>query len=256
MARLLPYALISSTGARKNRTKLSTLVNLQHLFYCAMSSDPIEQLSCELAELEKLRQQAQLPNVRKAMDELIEKQKMLLQVQNKPKNDVEKTISASNEPMLTSGKTDVRPTKKLITYAFDESDKFVKLYYSVPGVTDSPGTISTDFRENSFSVHCSNINGIDYEIRVQGLCQDIEPEKSIVKQKSGDQLLVMLKKTREQQNWGSLLKLEKDVGKNKVPKMDKDGDPQEGLMNMMKQMLGTRRRAKRVVALTSKRVMI
>lgn len=62
---------------------------------------------------------------------------------------------------------------------------------------------------------------------------------------------MMLKKAREQQHWGSLLKLEKDKEKSKLvgrsgsefrnvflrmPKMDESSDPQESLMHMMKQM--------------------
>jgi hypothetical protein len=37
----------------------------------------------------------------------------------------------------------------------------------------------------------------------------VDPEKSQFKQKSGDQLLVMLKKAKENDKWESLLKLEK-----------------------------------------------
>ncbi|KAL3082799.1 hypothetical protein niasHS_010601 [Heterodera schachtii] len=204
-----------------------------------MSSSSIEQLSCEIVELEKLRQQSQLPNIQKAIDELIGRWKVKKEEQKKKTDKgTAETLSAPTEaPKLTSGSVHIRPTKKLTTYAFDESDKFVKLYYSVPGISDSvPGTVSTDFHENSFSIVCSDVKGIDYEIRVQGLCQAVEPEKCVVKQKSGDQLLIMLKKAKEQQNWGSLLKLEKEVGKSKAKTMDKESDPQEGLMNMMKQM--------------------
>uniref|UniRef100_A0A915MA64 SGS domain-containing protein n=1 Tax=Meloidogyne javanica TaxID=6303 RepID=A0A915MA64_MELJA len=74
----------------------------------------------------------------------------------------------------------------------------------------------------------------DYEINVRGLSKAVDPGKCYFKQKSGDQLLVMLKKVREHESWGSLLKIDKK--EQKTPKFDKDEDPQASLMNMMKQM--------------------
>lgn len=49
-------------------------------------------------------------------------------------------------------------------------------------------------------------------------------------------LLVMLKKSKENETWGVLLKLEKGKEKAKMPDFDEKADPQESLMKMMKQM--------------------
>uniref|UniRef100_A0A914L1F4 Calcyclin-binding protein n=1 Tax=Meloidogyne incognita TaxID=6306 RepID=A0A914L1F4_MELIC len=184
-------------------------------------------LKNDIDELQALRKQAKRSNVQLFLDELLKKWLANLDELNRRDlitSDAPKTIGVA-----------ARPYKKLTTYGFDESDKFVKIYYSIPGISSTPVTaIKEKFNENSFDIFCTDVNGTDYEINVRGLSKAVDPDKCYFKQKSGDQLLVMLKKVRENENWGSLLKIDKK--EQKTPKFDKDEDPQASLMNMMKQM--------------------
>ncbi|KAL7078738.1 hypothetical protein ACQ4LE_001919 [Meloidogyne hapla] len=185
------------------------------------------ELKKDIEELESLRKQAKRSNVQLILDEQLKKRLADLDELNR------RELITSDAPKTIG--TVTRPYKKLTTYAFDESDKFVKIYYSIPGISNAPITaIKAKFNENSFEIHCTDVKGMDYEINVRGLLKVVDPDKSYFKQKSGDQFLVMLKKVKENDNWGSLLKLEKK--EHKTPKFDKDEDPQASLMNMMKQM--------------------
>jgi len=181
------------------------------------------EISKDIQELECLRGKVVRPNVRTILEKYLQEWRVKLD-----------SIKAKDPPLCESNTT--RPLKKLTTYAFDEGDAYVKLYYQLPGVESiQASNIASTFSDDSFSVVCKDINGIDYEVSAKGFVQQVESGKSFVKPKS-DSLLVVLKKRREGQTWGSLLKLEKSKDANKFPKMDEEADPQEGLMKLMKQM--------------------
>jgi len=188
-----------------------------------MSMTTAAELSKDIQELQSLIETSERPNVRSVLDKTLKEWRVQLN-----------TVKPSTVPLAESNA--IRPLKKLTTYAFDEGDKYVKLYYHLPGAESlGASNIASTFLEDSFHVICKDLNGIDYEISARGFVQHVDPEKSIVKAKS-DSLLVMLKKGRDGQMWGSLLKLEKQKDANKLPKMDEGTDPQESLMTLMKQM--------------------
>jgi len=203
-------------------------------------------MTCELTkdvvELEKLRQSSIRPNVQNFLDAHIAESKRRLEdlKRTEAAAAASKLQSSSPDQGGTAGALDTtnRPIKKLTTYAFDESEKFVKLYYTLPGAeTIAPENIVAYFHTNSFDVLCKNINGIDYAMSAKGLMHplDWKDKKCMVKPKTG-MLLVILKKKEEHRTWDSLLKLEQDKKETKTPKMDEGADPQESLMKMMKQM--------------------
>ncbi|KAF7635822.1 hypothetical protein Mgra_00004734 [Meloidogyne graminicola] len=163
------------------------------------------ELKGDIDELEMLKKQSKRINVQMFLDDQLHKLLANLDELNR------RELNAKDSSKIVGNTS--RPYKKLTSYGFDESDKFVKLYYSLPGISDaSAASIKTVFNENSFEIHCTDINGIDYEINVRGLLKGVDPSKCQFKQKSGDQLLVIM------------------------PKFDKEEDPQASLMNMMKQM--------------------
>jgi calcyclin binding protein len=191
------------------------------------------ELTKDLEELKGIRSSATRPTVQKLLDSEI----------SRVNQEIEKIASLKNnttEPPKTTVPTGAsssrkNPTKKLTTFAYDESDKFVKLYYTLPGVQTLPKeSINSSFTDNSFNVYIENLNGINYEFEARGFTDYIDAEKSTVKQKT-DSVLLMLKKLKEGVTWEKLLALEKKPSAD-VPKFDQNADPQEGLMSMMRKM--------------------
>ncbi|KAI1730487.1 CS domain-containing protein [Ditylenchus destructor] len=196
------------------------------------------ELAKDIAELEKLRGSATRQNVIEILDStLLKWNSKVAELSAKEKAQSSTTTSATASS-TTSGNT-IRPIKKLTTYAFDESDKFVKLYYTLSGAQNvSADSIVMNVTEDGFAVLCPNVAGIDYEINVKGLLHPIDPSKSTIKTKT-DSLLVMLKKKKEGDNWNNLLKLHKQANDIKPPKLDDSGDPQDSLMQVMKSLYDT-----------------
>ncbi|CAD5228794.1 unnamed protein product [Bursaphelenchus okinawaensis] len=191
-------------------------------------------LKADLEELVALRKQSSRPKVQGLLD--IEIQKIETALKNEKKTET----SESKKQPATRVVSSSRPLKKITTFAYDESDKFVKLYYTVNGIQSHPADkIEKKFEEESFYVRVNDLNGIDYEFVAQGLSYPIDVEKTVLKQKT-DSLLLMLKKQKEGQKWDKLLKLDKsstpDVPAPGDMGMGGSGDPQAGLMTMMKTM--------------------
>jgi len=196
------------------------------------------ELTKDIAELEKLRKNATRGNVQSLLDDTLVAWNLKLddlKAKSKEQTQVP-TPSASVSRSGDGSGSVIRPVKKLTTYAFDESDKFVKLYYTIPGIQHtSPDKILANITDNSFEVVCRDVDGVDYEIIVKGLRSRINPAKSSVKAKSDSMLLVMLKKEQENEQWKSLLKLHKGP-EFKTPQLDEKADPSDSLMSMMKTM--------------------
>ncbi|KAI6191537.1 hypothetical protein M3Y97_00239000 [Aphelenchoides bicaudatus] len=190
------------------------------------------ELSKDLAELQKFRTEAERPRTQKALDVEI---KTVTQELEKARAEKKKAAEAKASASTTGGSSQILPTKSLTTYAFDESEKFVKLYYTLAGVQSLPKeSIGSSFTDNSFSVNVKNLSGINYIIEARDLNDYIDSEKSLVKQKS-DLLLVMLKKLKEGVQWGKLLALDKKE-EVKMPDIADNADPQASMMEMMKSL--------------------
>uniref|UniRef100_A0AC34GR69 Calcyclin-binding protein n=1 Tax=Panagrolaimus sp. ES5 TaxID=591445 RepID=A0AC34GR69_9BILA len=185
-----------------------------------------------IAEIDSLFAQATFPVVKQALKELKLKQQSLL-------DHTKFQEAASSAPSKPSHSSISRPLTKLTTYAYDESDKFVKLYYTLNGVQNLPAeNVKSCFTDDSFDITVIDLDGKDYSISARGFVHPIDAENSVVKQKS-DMLLVMLKKSKAG-TWSELLKIvqsKKEAAKLKDadPGMDAS-DPQAGLMNMMKKL--------------------
>jgi calcyclin binding protein len=144
--------------------------------------------------------------------------------------------SATNS---TFGNT-LLPTTKITTYAWDQSEKFLKLYVTVPGA--APGQesqIRFEVQPKSADFYANDITGKNYFFTVKGLLLAVTPEGSQFKVKKNE-ILLMLKKKDEGKSWPAVTELEFQEKEKNKPKMDdKMGDPNDGLMKMMKQMYET-----------------
>ncbi|KAK0410662.1 hypothetical protein QR680_005259 [Steinernema hermaphroditum] len=199
-----------------------------------MSITKVEEVEKDLFELSQIRAKCQRPNVQKILDKHISEycdtlKKVTDEAQKNPSPE-----DSSLPPQVAVNPALPRPKTKITTYAYDESDKFMKLYVTVPGVHKIPAEkVSVEFFADGIAMFCEDVNGRDYELRIVGLAGATVPEKSIYKQKT-DTVLLMMKKAKEGEKWEAVIKSGKKD--KKMPDFDDKGDPQESLMKLMKTM--------------------
>jgi calcyclin binding protein len=203
----------------------------------------------DIEELAKLQQLAERPRVKEILAAEIEKLKspevaLKPQAVSKEVNDTPAAsvaAAASIVPaVVTSGvtKSTVVPKyyKDITTYAWDQSEKYLKVYVTVNGVQKlSKENITTEFKNKSFRLRVENLDNSNYQCHVAFLWDDIVPSDSYYKVKT-DSILLMLKKAQERKTWAYVT--EREDKKKKTSKADekKEKDPNEGLMDMLKQM--------------------
>ncbi|XP_060069755.1 calcyclin-binding protein-like [Ylistrum balloti] len=121
------------------------------------------------------------------------------------------------------------------TYAWDQSDKFMKIYAQLPDVQSLPkDKITCDFTSRSFKLQVHELKNKNHEWHIAHLMEEIVPEESYFKVKTNS-VLVMLKK-KEVKTWPYVTEREKKAQDNKKPKVDESKDPNDSLMDMLKQM--------------------
>ncbi|XP_076436372.1 calcyclin-binding protein-like [Babylonia areolata] len=129
--------------------------------------------------------------------------------------------------------------KELIkSYAWDQSDKFMKLYVTLKGVQSLDKTaIASEFTQQSVKVEVKGLNGKNSELCITRLAEQIDPDASYHKVKP-DMVLVMLKKKATGKTWAYVTEQEKKSKEMKKPNLSKDddSDPSAGLMSMLKNM--------------------
>ncbi|KAL5012502.1 hypothetical protein ScPMuIL_011053 [Solemya velum] len=194
----------------------------------------VEDLKSDIEELRGFVNQAERQKVkdllgielRKLETELIRREEALKRTQGNI-ND-----SSSQTSGTTKSKT---PVVQLKNYAWDQSDKFMKIYVTVNGVHSLPkDNITCQFSDRSFKMIVKQEQKIQ-ELYVSNLMEKIDAADSFFKVKT-DTVLLMLKKTELAKTWPHVKQGDAKTKEKKSPKMDKDKDPQEGLMDMMKQM--------------------
>jgi len=136
--------------------------------------------------------------------------------------------------------TTIGITKKIDTYGWDQSEKFVKVYItSLKDVSQvKEADVSTNFAEKSCDLTIKNLNNTNYNFVINNLCFKIVPEQSYFKLKK-DMISVFLRKADTGKEWPGMTEKELKEHEKKMasaPKMDDKADPQDGMMSMMKKM--------------------
>uniref|UniRef100_A0A182K5T1 Calcyclin-binding protein n=1 Tax=Anopheles christyi TaxID=43041 RepID=A0A182K5T1_9DIPT len=206
-----------------------------------MSREAIENLSLDLEEMRKLAGSAQRNRVQqmlaidiRKLETDIQRQRDLLAAQASS----EQTIA---RPVQTSVPGDVRRYQvELKEYAWDQSDKFIKIFVTVNGVQQVPeDNVNVEFTENSFQLVISDLNNKDYIFVVNNLLNSIDAEKSYRRVKS-DMVAIYLAK-QGPAKWAHLTLTAKRLQDLKDERLS-DGkkttpdDPSAGLMNIMQQL--------------------
>ncbi|KAE8749234.1 hypothetical protein FOCC_FOCC004141 [Frankliniella occidentalis] len=159
-----------------------------------------------------------------------------LQEQLSKESDQSKPSSSSSAPVASaSGRCyDV----KITNYAWDQSDKFVKIFVTLKNVHTLPAdNISCDFKDRSMELHVNALESRNHHLPILNLLEDIDAEKSYWKVKN-DNVIIYLVKSKYAQKWSHLTGVEKKVTEKKAPKYEPspDGDPSSSIMGLLKQM--------------------
>lgn len=135
-------------------------------------------------------------------------------------------------------KTPTKVNVDIKEHAFDESDKYCKIFIPFDASKLKEEDVELTLTEDSLALIINGENK-KHQFIVNGLLQKIQVDKSYKKLKS-DMIVLYLKKVKEV-TWGCLTKTEKHLKDQKTKMFDKDdneegGDPGNALMNMMKKM--------------------
>lgn len=223
----------------------------------------VEELRKDLEEFKDLQSKAQRIAVKAYLETEIKRLTMQVQQLEKPK--IPASQDGKNAPK--------RYVVELTTYAWDQSDKFVKIFIDLNGIQDidSPDeNVITEFTEKSLKLSIINFKDKDYRWEshrkvklileniffwitskwlifrlvfyfsfiVTNLLGPIVVDKSYRKVKT-DMVAIYMKKAQENKNWSHLTstaKQLKDMKDNAMKDATGSNDPSAGLMNLMKKM--------------------
>ncbi|XP_044074925.1 calcyclin-binding protein-like isoform X2 [Siniperca chuatsi] len=192
-------------------------------------TEQISQLEADLLELGSLLEKAERKRV----------QELLKQEQKK----VEKELAVKRQQKELQARREADPsaaskatyTVKITNYAWDQSEKFVKIYLTLKDVHKIPSeNVEVNFTEGSFSVLVKELDGKNHQMTVLNLLYPIDEKDSYKKIKT-DMVLVMCKK-QTTKKWECLTKVEKQSKEKDKPNVDANADPSDGLMSMLKKI--------------------
>ena len=216
-------------------------------------SPAIEMYQKDIEELEKLIGIATRPNIKRQLIEyknnlsnLMNEEKKKIDAEHKKKEEEKK--SEKTESTTENKATEIDASKlnasftTVSKYAFDTSNnKFIKLYLTdgFDGIKSfNSSNIKSKFTKNSFDVCILGWKDRNYRFSCFNLSKEINPKDSYVKQTNSG-LIVYLAKANTSDFWDSLEK-KKGLFGNKdeegMPTLDKNKDPNQSLMEMMRDM--------------------
>uniref|UniRef100_A0A8D0GJ01 Calcyclin-binding protein n=1 Tax=Sphenodon punctatus TaxID=8508 RepID=A0A8D0GJ01_SPHPU len=187
----------------------------------------MEELQKDLEEVKELLKKASRKRVCDAL--MVEKNKIEMEMKSEPLPSKLKAETTEEERPLAMGYT-----VKINNYAWDQSDKFVKIYITLNGVQQLPAeNVQVHFKERSLDLLVKNLNSKNYTMMFKNLLKPISVEGSSRKIKT-DMILILCRKKREEK-WECLTQVEK-ASKEKEKASYDTSDPSEGLMTLLKKM--------------------
>jgi len=189
----------------------------------------LEELRLDAEELKRLLSQAERQKVKDILSLDIRK----IETEIITRESAISAIKVQNTPVITKpGCYEV----KLTNYAWDQSDKFVKIYVTLKDVHTIPSeNVHCDFTAKSMKLLVSDLNGKNHSLLIINLLHPISVEGSYTKVKT-DMVVVFMKKKEASENWATVTVQDKKAKETKVPKHEPGEDPSGNLMSMMKQM--------------------
>ncbi|XP_060628663.2 calcyclin-binding protein [Anolis sagrei] len=194
------------------------------LLYSAAALE-MEELQKDLEEVQELLQKAS----RKRLHDVLLSEKVKIEKEIKSRSQVKPKAGSSEEKQLLTGYK-----VKIKNYAWDQSDKFVKIYITLSGVQHLPAeNVQVCFTESSFDLLVKNLNHKNYTMTFNNLLKPISVENSSRKVKT-DMVVILCRKKKEEK-WECLTQVEKESKEKEKASYD-TSDPNEGLMNLLKKM--------------------
>eukprot|EP00357_Protocruzia_adherens_P019275 CAMPEP_0114982054 /NCGR_PEP_ID=MMETSP0216-20121206/5885_1 /TAXON_ID=223996 /ORGANISM="Protocruzia adherens, Strain Boccale" /LENGTH=229 /DNA_ID=CAMNT_0002343791 /DNA_START=40 /DNA_END=729 /DNA_ORIENTATION=+ len=145
---------------------------------------------------------------------------------------VEETKTSEN---LQEQQRDPINYQMISKFAWDQSEKFISIHITMYDVQKlDPSNVTCDFEENGFDLKVRSLNGKNLRLGVSPLENKIDIKNSKFKLRT-DRLTVQLRKTAVK-HWMDLKKKKSALDTKKV---ESAKDPQEGLMDMMKDLYQT-----------------
>jgi len=186
-----------------------------------------ESLKKDSEELLRLSQLTESLNVRRILNSEAGKLKQLADLESA-------TASNTASSKLVQGAT---YTTKITNYAWDQSEKFLKIYITLNGVHSFPTeNLTADYTNKSFEFQALSSDKKNHALTIKNLLNEIVPAESYHKVKT-DMVVLYLKKKNFGQQWSFVTEAEKKAKEPKAtPKKEKEEDPGAGLMSLMKQM--------------------
>jgi len=199
------------------------------------------ELKRDQEELVRLLQLSSRINVRSFLQGRIDELQPLIQAQQqKDATELAEQQKSDDKPSeeKTAPVTPKLPLKKITSYAWDQSDAFVKIYATdLPGASKlTPENVDCQFNPIGFNLTVKNLNGKNHQLQIVSLYGAIVPEDSKIKIKT-DSVLVMLKKAKKEK-WEGITEIDrkKKQKQKETAKPDASEDPQAGIMNLMQKM--------------------
>ncbi|XP_028988471.1 calcyclin-binding protein [Betta splendens] len=191
-------------------------------------TEQITQLEADLLELGSLLEKSERKRVQNLLKQEQKKVEMELSVKRQQK---EQQIRREADPSASKAAY----TVKITNYAWDQSEKFVKIYLTLKDVHKIPSeNVEVSFTERSFSVLVKDLDGKNHQMTVLNLLYPIDEKDSYKKIKT-DMVLVMCKK-QSTKKWDCLTKVEKQSKEKDKSNLGENADPGEGLMNVLKKI--------------------
>ncbi|KAK7864686.1 hypothetical protein R5R35_010948 [Gryllus longicercus] len=195
-------------------------------------SAKLDELKLDVAELNQLLASAERQKVKDIL--LIEIRKLETEITRLKEIENAKVSQAESKTNQT------KPNRcydvKLNNYAWDQSDKFVKIFVTLKNVhTLEQANISCIFTNRSMELTVRGLDNRNYILPISNLLDDLDVNKCYWKVKT-DTVVVFMAKSKIGSSWSHMTSSDKKAKEPKLPKFDKNDDPSAGLMDMMKQM--------------------
>ncbi|XP_046739725.1 calcyclin-binding protein [Diprion similis] len=195
-----------------------------------MSPSKIDEIKLDIEELNKFMEQA----TRQKTKDVLTLELRRLQTE------LSKHLEENKNPDAKPAPTQVFGNKcyevKLNNYAWDQSEKFIKIYITLKNVQSLPKeAVYCNFMERSIDLHVLGLDSRNYQLPINNLCEEIIPEQSYTKVKT-DMIAIFLAK-KIPKNWSHVTGVEKRIKEAKapaVPEMSENSDPSSSLMSLMK----------------------
>lgn len=150
----------------------------------------------------------------------------------------EKPVNQPTKPVASSTPGDVRFTTEITNYGWDQSDKYVKLFVTLPdGEKVQEDQLKVNYSTQGIELLVQGLKNKDYKLVIKNLLESVVPEKAYHKIKPDMVVIYMLKEVAGKR-WEFLTKTAKKVsaGSKSGALEGMDDNPNAALMNIMKQM--------------------